>query len=334
MALKAGYKGIKKIGTGLKLTTEGTLSLSGSGPAGEIELNDLSDVDITTPSDGQILQYDSTSQKWVNTIQVPIPNGSSVTPTDDIQIWLHCAGIYNKSYTLLSEILADSTTLLALISNNNAVDYMKRSTTWASAVTANSTAMSYIGANDYCAVALLDDSTWRTAICNSTYFESVLNVKVPTMTSDTTPSGEAFGSNPRNADYKPFRAFNGLDKSWSGTSNYGYTTVALPGDVGYDFGTAVAVSKAWVVFRYDNTTKDDQTPQYTKLQYSSDRANWTDASETLKMTSPMPSVRTQQNLVVTTNIKARYWRLYFFGTTLSGRTDISSLNEAQFYGRA
>ena len=39
-----------------------------------------------------------------------VPEGSTVLPTDDIQIWLACAGITDKSYTTLNEVLADSTT--------------------------------------------------------------------------------------------------------------------------------------------------------------------------------------------------------------------------------
>lgn len=136
-----------------------------------------------------------------------IPEGSTVVPTDDIQTWLYCAGIFDKSYTSISQVLADPSTLQALIASNNAVDYMVRSTTWVSAVCADSSAMTYIGLNDYCANTLLADSTWRNAICNSAYVDSVLNVKVPTMTSNTTPSGECFGSTKLDSDY--YNAFDG-----------------------------------------------------------------------------------------------------------------------------
>ena len=32
------------------------------------------------------------------------PDGATVTPTDDVQTWLHCANIWNKSYTTISEV--------------------------------------------------------------------------------------------------------------------------------------------------------------------------------------------------------------------------------------
>lgn len=150
-----------------------------------------------------------------------IPVGATVIPTDDVETWLHCANIWNKSYTTINQVLADTSTLLALISSNNAADYMARSTNWASTVCANSMAMTFIGNNNYCANKLLENSTWRTAICNSTYFESVLNVKVPTMTSNTTPSGVASGTNysgePTN--YPPFYAFDGNDNTKWVTNN-------------------------------------------------------------------------------------------------------------------
>ena len=293
---------------------------------------------------------------WYKIFGVQIPDGRTVLPTDDIQIWLHCANIWDKAYTTLAEVLADTTTLSALISSNNAVDYLVRSTTWAkrepivpvmtsnttpagytasassydgtyepykafnddvnfgtiwrsasgepqwvqcefstpkainkirfgnsngtggnyiksfkvyginnstpteiysdtcvnhnatyienfeftnstkydgyrfevlsSYVTAahkvvvsalqfyspegicdSSTAMSYIGLNNYCANKLLADATWRTAICNSTYFESVLNVKVPKMTSPTTPSGVVTSTTPASG-YEGYKAFD------------------------------------------------------------------------------------------------------------------------------
>lgn len=38
----------------------------GSGGGGASDLDDLSDVDITTPSNGQVLQYDGVKSKWIN----------------------------------------------------------------------------------------------------------------------------------------------------------------------------------------------------------------------------------------------------------------------------
>lgn len=129
-----------------------------------------------------------------------VPDGSTVTPTDDIQIWLECAGITDKSYTTLAEVLADSTTLAALIADNNATDYLKRSKSWAS---------------------------------NPNL--------IPYMTSNTTPSGECFGSTKHSSSADYYKAFQGsgmgglLILSPNGASAGEY--------VGYKFSNPVLVKK-------------------------------------------------------------------------------------------
>lgn len=204
----------------------------------------------------------------VSAILQTIPDGSTVTPTDDIQTWLACGGIFNKNYTTIGQVLADSTTLLALISDNNAVDYMVRSTTWASSVCANSTAMTDIGANDYCASTLLANSTWSTAIANSTYFESVLNVKVPTMTSNTTPSGECLVWDRYGTDFDPWHAFDNNES----TRAIGYN-VSNGAAIGYNFNRQVKVVKVHIKAVVGNPGWE---PGITYLQGSNDGNTWVD----------------------------------------------------------
>lgn len=320
------------------------------------------------------------------------PNGATVTPTDDIQTWLQCGGIFDKTtYTTLSDILNDSTTLSTLIADSNAVDYMVRSKSWAkqealvpimtsntspsgvvsassyyasqdmwapyrafhysplnsitiddngwlpaasdtnpwvkydfgtqkkigmwaiatyygtgsktytlsgsnddntytditsativtdnlatiheyvananyryykvtisgvtdssargvrfqfyslygNGITEDSTAMSYIGLNNYASNTLLADSDWHNAICDSAYFESVLNVKVPTMTGVTTPSGEVFASFADYSGREKWKAFDGDNDSIAMTGQ-------SSGDasIGYKFTSAVKIFKA------------------------------------------------------------------------------------------
>ena len=192
-----------------------------------------------------------------------IPDGRTVTPVNDVQTLLHCAGIFDKGYTVLSQLLADTASLYTVITDNNAIDYLVRSTSFASGVCGDSTAMNYIGSDNYAADTLLDDVTWLNAICNSTYFENVLNVKVPTMTSTTTPSGEvmAYGStNPSNLPYKAF----------DGTSSHGYIANAVGNGIGYQFTSNVSIKKAFVKPYWDSETY--------KIQVSSDNNTWYDVA--------------------------------------------------------
>lgn len=240
-----------------------------------------------------------------------VPEGATVTPTDDIQIWLHCADIWDKAYTTISQVLSDSTTLSALIADSNAVDYMVRSTTWATDVCADSTAMSLIGLDDYCADALLGDSTWATAICNSTYFESVLTIKVPTMTSNTTPSGVVSGN-----VATQYYAFDGNDSTRTQVNSeniYPY--------VEYEFLQNVSIKKARVYAQ--GLSKNYSC----KIQYKDSSNNWSDLKSLTITTSLSNQIFSFPNNIA----KSKNYRVYSTTSKTSG-TNLF-FNSIQFYGR-
>ena len=241
-----------------------------------------------------------------------MPYGSTVTPTNDIQTWLKCADL-NKSYTTISQVLADTNTLSALISDNNASDYLVRSTTWASDVCNNESAMTYIGLNNYCARKLLSDSTWLEAICNSEYFEEVLNVKVPTMTSNTTPYGEASASNYYGENF-PYKVFdNNVETAWSTSANI------TSGWVCYKFPKPVIVNQ-FEILNSDGSTKD------IIIQGSNDGSDdsWTDlCSYTAQQSDTITKYK------INNNKPYLYYRCYI----VNSHTTWVGLFHLQFYGR-
>ena len=212
-----------------------TMTYKGTPHAGET----VDNVSGTVASDGALTLYPMHSGNWEcscyssvtgitmkKTIELSYwgttnvsfedtPNGATVTPTDDVQTWLHCADVWNKSYTTISEVVADTTTLNTLIANENANDYLVRSTTFATDICSNESAMTYIGLNDYCANKLSADSTWLKAICSTseTLLKKVLNVYVPRMTSNTAPSGEASASSV-NSTNSTWKAFDKTSAGW------------------------------------------------------------------------------------------------------------------------
>ena len=256
-------------------------------------------------------------------------DGKTILPTDDIQTWLKCGGIKNKSYTTLSQVLADTTTLLALINNNNASDYLVRSTTWASGITADSTAMTDIGANNYCAETLLADSTWRTAICNSAYFESVLNTKVPLMTSNTTPSGECFSNSVESNIYVAYKCFDGnlsLNDRWSSGKN-------VLAYIGYKFTGQIRLFKTQYLVRGSGSV--DVGMDYTAvIEVSNDNTNWKTISSLSKLASALAQ---WQNENIYDADSWQYIRLRFTSYPYNnGSTPVlyyCGMNELQFYGR-
>lgn len=253
-----------------------------------------------------------------------IPDGSTVTPTDDVQILLHCANIWDKAYTTVSALLADTTSLLAVISDTNAVDYLVRSTTFASDICADSTAMTDIGANNYAADTLLADSTWCTAICNSTYFESVLNVKVPTMTSNTTPSGIASCDNTYGPD--AYKAFDGVVSMTSEWASNGLNSKVI-----YKFTDAVQVSRVRLQCAANANQNEVQT---FKVQYSDDGSAFYDASSQLTFVTSVPSTAQDKEYILLSYGKHLYWAILAI-SPMSGAIPsyVIRVSEAQFYGR-
>lgn len=55
-----------KIGSGVNVAADGTISVSGGGGGGATVLNDLTDVDISSPAADQVLKYDNVNSKWIN----------------------------------------------------------------------------------------------------------------------------------------------------------------------------------------------------------------------------------------------------------------------------
>ena len=400
----------------------------------------------------------------VSAILQTLPNGQTVLPTDDIQTWLKCAGINNKtSYTTLADVLGDSTTLLALMSHNNAVDYLVRSKSWTTAnglvptltadtsqvigttaeggsgrymvfdgvksnysywaptpmdtnawvgydfvnptivqkvgilvssvgrilsvliqgtnnlsgtwntlatidtsayegpaqsvttptytnisnttayryyrlkynnitsyaslcelqfytvksgqgICDNSTAMTDIGANDYCANTLLADSTWCSAICNSTYFESVLNVKVPTMTSNTAPSGVCSGKDIMAGNYQYYFAFDGNENSqWVANSTNSYLQYEFPNPI---------LAKRLYTYNVTNSNR----PWTGTLKGSNDGATWNDTLAS--NINGASGARTTTDLISNTT-SYKYFRLYCDSTS----TLAPLVTEVQIYGR-
>ena len=175
-----------------------------------------------------------------------IPDGRTVTPTDDVQTLLHCAGIFDKGYTVLSQLIADTTSLYAVITDNNAIDYLVRSTTFANGITGDSTAMTYIGSDAYATDTLTSNLTWLTAIGNSAYIDNVLNVKIPTMTSNTAPSGVCSASS-EYVSGPAYFAFDGNDPACWSTNNAGTSFSNIW--VAYEFTSSVTGKIAQVKFR-------------------------------------------------------------------------------------
>ena len=218
-------------------------------------------------------------------------------------------------------LIADDTSLLAVISSNNAVDYLVRSTTWISAITSDSDAMSYIGLNNYCANTLLANADWLNAICNSSYFESVFNVKVPTMTSNTTPSGECSG----NGYYNNYwYAFDGATTDHWTSDKTGKTPNAR---LSYKFPSSKLIKAFKYMPRQDSIA--NSSPSNYTIDGSNDGTNWTTIYTGTSESTPNTGEYVTHSMSNTTEYQ--YYSIYVSQTTGSGER--IGLAVMQFYGR-
>ena len=178
--------------------------------------------------------------------------------------------------------------------------------------------MSLIGKYDYCSNALLSNATWAEAICNSEYFEEVLNVKVPKMTSNTAPSGECSASSVNTiSNHITYHAFDNNDSTFWSSANNG-----IPAWIKYKFPNKVCVRKAKIKPLIDGGTHCKDFV----IQGSNNDSNWTDL---YSGTNPNGS---DADIVVnfTNSNKYQYYRCYM----PNSYTRYCALTSLQFYGRA
>lgn len=190
-------------------------------------------------------------------------------------------------------------------------------------ITDNQSAMSYIGLNNYCANTLLADSDWLDGIANSTYFESVLNVKVPTMTSNTTPSGVASA----NATLSPNQPYYAFDKDNS--TVWLSTTGTTNNYIRYQFLSNITPKKVVIVFKCNI----NGASYIVKIQGSNDGINFEEIGSTT-LNSDGTYNATTQNVILDNSTSYKYVELFISSSMLDAQSNNISIAELQFYGRA
>lgn len=292
---------------------------------GTTSATDIGQYTITISLSEGLSWSDGTSAAKTYTYEI-IPIGVKYTPTDDVQTWLACAEIWDKtSYTTLADVLADSDTLETLLANGNAIDYLVRSTTWISSICSDEDTMTAIGDSDVCADKLLENYEWIVGIYNSTYFESVLNVKVPTMTSNTTPSGVVSSDIVLNDNY-PWKAFdNNTTTYWIGNDQVSPQGISSEHWIEYEFAQNTKCYYATIMPR-ERTTIIEWS-----IKGSNDRSTWA----TLESGTTIEG-GTNEEIILSTNINNyKYYRLYLKARNESqGNGNMPQIAEIQFYGRA
>ena len=190
-------------------------------------------------------------------------------------------------------------------------------------IVGNQDAMSLIGKYDYCSNALLSNATWAEAIANSDYFEEVLNVKVPTMTSNTAPSGTVRATSIFGSSYDAYLAFdNNASTAWWSTA---VTPTSANQRLSYEFTSPVIINRVFILGY--NESGSVRIKNY-KIGYSDDGITWNDtlASDTYTSSDTSGKIISFAN-----NTPHKYYSIYVEDIWDSSYVVIKTL---QFYGRA
>lgn len=201
--------------------------------------------------------------------------GGSFQELNDINTWLKLGGV-SGTYSSLSDILADTTALNKLMTTKNSVDYLVGCDDFISDICASQNGMNAIGASNLAANSLLEHDNWIDGIANSSYIESVLNISVPIMTSNTTPNGQCFGTRIYSG-YDYYQAFRGVDSAK-------FSIIWYNGSIGYKFPAAQKIYAIRIYRLKDGM--NNSLDRHIKFQASLDGNNWLDmtAQIVLQMT--------------------------------------------------
>lgn len=247
-----------------------------------------------------------------------LPSPSEIDVINDIDTWLWYGDV-SGTFSTLSDILADSTALSTLMASTDAVDYLVRCTNWISDICGDQSAMSYIGLNNYCANTLLADEDWCEGIANSEYIESVLNVKIPTMTGASTPSGTVSCSTAYSGTY----GWYAFDKNLS--TQYISNSTGDDLYVQYMFTSKIHAYSAYVAVTSNGSTATNMTY---KIQGSNDGSSWTDIIDNQTVSVINTSNTIKKHAM---NKEYKYFRLLKVSSTSTIRFCVPEFN---IYGRA
>lgn len=183
-------------------TVSGTFSGSGSATL-QIPWIGLTTVTSTDGTDTADDTADVTAYMATYSTQITfIPDGETVTPIDDVSILLKCAGIKDKNYTTMEEVLADDEVMSDITMDENSMKYLARSTGFADDVCANETFMTYLGQSPYVDGTVLNSDLWKQKIKASQYWTLVYTTvyTIHAGASETITIDGVYGSFTTNSD--------------------------------------------------------------------------------------------------------------------------------------
>lgn len=232
--------------------------------------------------------------------------------------WIKSVGKDASAYASLDDVLADEKLVRELMTRHASVDYLvewltKEADAQATFL-ANDNALKWIGLRDYAYDNMSQD--FITSWLEGEKWEYALKDKVPIMTSDTAPYGEAFCSNaPLDSRFKIYYPFSKIPSEQYVSKNVGSYNTEVK--LGYKFTNPTCIKRI--------TFDSDVHSGHFRFLASNDGINWTELS-------------TEMSYGADTNINNDNYYLYYAiggkAISLNDGRYLVSYSTVQFYGRS
>ena len=242
-------------------------------PTGVDDIADLSDVDISSPTDGQILKYNITTSKWENAAESggTNPTGTAVADLNSVQIGNDIYSIpsggggggSNDGYYKETEIYSSTSSSASITLNNSYLDYdaliflnkynsggyildsIVSTTGITEAADNNCQFRIHCGSDSaYIFGTVTNDTQFAltmrnyfvTKVIGVNYTKNRTKALIPKMTSATTPSGTVTASY-NNSTMYPYMAFDGANGGLNTLTN---TWLPTSGE-----------TTSWIMYEFD-----------------------------------------------------------------------------------
>lgn len=252
---------------------------------------------------------------WVKIVSV-VPDGKTILPVNDKDIWLACAEL--TSTKTLAEIVADATLMVTLSASSNAVDYMIRSTgAIMTACVGSVNAMTKLSpTGSYSMEEMITSNDWLTAILASANaiigLDASANIKIP-----TSPTSGITSSTP----YSGYPAINAFDNNPS-TVFLSTGDAVTPSNqfLQFTFSSVMWMYKAMLSFTMVGTQPN------VKIDVSADGTTWVNVK-------PAFTVSGDINFIINTPSKYKAIRIKGVSGTWQSGSVGCQIKEMQVYGK-
>lgn len=247
-------------------------------------------------------------------------SGDTIIGDDDVTSLLTSTGVNID----LNDIFTSETILDEFLANTSSIDYiLENKNKYGDYILNNTNTMKRFASNEYAMNKMIDDTNWRNAILSNNTAIAGLDASnpttVPTMTSNTTPSGEAFAS----SFYSGYPAWNAFDNVLSTYWGVGQGLSYENQYVGYSFDTPI-----WLYKTVAFVSNGKQDTDYV-IEASNDKSNWVILKDGLHQKGSKETIISNSS----NSQKYQHYRLRLLSTVAQSGSENTIIPYIQFYGK-